>query len=372
MKMRVVEHAPPLRVCTWCNRNDRMPPDDRRARRRRPRRPILWTGSGGHDYPHPWALFDCLHMMEPASPLLRRRCCRPPCRARRRRPRRRSRRPRRRCCLRRRRLRSRGCASGCEAGRWRRATLRCAGARPAKMVFGLPPPQLRAALHAIGAQRPRHLLRVARTHREVHRASARRHGARDGVLAATAARRPADIAAAAAALVLAAAVAAAVAAASGVAAEESGPSAAAAERPAVSAAAPAAALAAALAAASPPPLVPPTAPLPTAPPPAPPLLARTSALDGAEALLEEAVEHAVLPAAAGALFCAGCCALLLWRRVLCDGKRSSRAAAPGERTSHFLDERGGRCGRARRRQEALRGGGGLYGPLRGAMIHFFV
>ena len=71
--------------------------------------------------------------------------------------------------------------------------------------------------------------------------------------------------------------------------------------------------------------MPPTAPLPTAPPPAPPLLARTSALDGAEALLEEAVEHAVLPAAAGALFCAGCCALLLWRRVLCDGKRSSRA-----------------------------------------------
>ena len=54
-------------------------------------------------------------------------------------------------------------------------------------------------------------------------------------------------------------------------------------------------------------------------------MARTSALDGAEALLEEAVEHAVLPAAAGALFCAGCCALLLWRRVLCDGKRSSRA-----------------------------------------------
>ena len=33
----------------------------------------------------------------------------------------------------------------------------------------------------------------------------------------------------------------------------------------------------------------------------------------------------MLPAAAGALFCAGCCALLLWRRVLCDGKRSSRA-----------------------------------------------
>ena len=33
----------------------------------------------------------------------------------------------------------------------------------------------------------------------------------------------------------------------------------------------------------------------------------------------------MLPAAAAALFCAGCCALLLWRRVLCDGKRSSRA-----------------------------------------------
>ena len=62
----------------------------------------------------------------------------------------------------------------------------------------------------------------------------------------------------------------------------------------------------------------------------------TSTPSLAESVELRTPEHAVLPAAAGALFCAGCCALLLWRRVLCDGKRSSRARLLPASEGHTL------------------------------------